>query len=214
MGYRRGGMDDGDGVSVEVKRDCRDGKNIAPIQLGREFDASFDVNPAAPETVPQMAEPVGFPRQQRARPGSSRIPRPNQSQHSSGCTGTTATRDDDSELSWTRAQNQAPVAMVKYSRDDDSSRSVMSDAPSPSVRVYYFGWRQELGYIPKPFISSHRQKIAPDRPVTARNASWKRQYEVPVKLSRRRRLDRADRNFQHSIVVGSFDQFEKMYRGP
>jgi hypothetical protein len=192
----------------------REGKNAVPIQFGSEFDVSFDMNPPGHQPLAPVTEPSGWPAHRHSRTGSARESRPRRTGQDSDLSGTPHDENEASGFASARAHNQAPVSMGRYSTKDYSPRSSTSEVSTPRVKSYYFGWREEVGYIPKPFISSHRQKIAPDRPLTASTSSWRRKYDRPVKLSRRRRVEKDDRGYRHSIVIGSFDQFEKTYRGP
>jgi hypothetical protein len=195
---------------------------VGPIRLGSEFDLTFDMTgDGAPP--PRRVPPSGNKTFSATQPMASHPPKkpdvfdddplvgPNVPEvHKLGITPPHPT-----------LVNRPPVTMsqfaVKESARTNSARSRASTGP-PRVKakMYVFGYREEAEYVPKPFISSHRPKMPKsDRPLSARRDSLRGgiKFDRPVKLSKRRHVTLGS-DACHSVVIGSFDQFENQYRGP
>jgi hypothetical protein len=182
-------------------------KAIPPVRLGSEFDLSFDMAADIPAPA-KPSRPLGTSAFSSTQPVSrpQRVP-VNDEVHQVGIANP--------------RQNQPPIAMAKFTSENLSPRSntakssVREPQPHVKAKMYVFGYRDEAEYIPKPFISSHRPKVPRERAASARVKEKGRigiRFEKPAKLSKRREV--VDSNFQHSIVIGSFQQLEKHYRGP
>jgi hypothetical protein len=192
---------------------------LPPVQLGSEFDLTFEM------AGDSAATPVGSSRQFGAStfsatlPASSRL-HPNPLQEGGPLAG--ANEPEVYHIGIvSRRPDQAPGAMARLSPQNLSERantarsSVPTQRPMVKPKMYVFAYREEAEYIPRPFISSHRPKVRRERAASARTRdSWRVAVtgERPAWLSKRREVMDAD--FCHSMVIGSFQQFERRYRGP
>jgi hypothetical protein len=84
----------------------------------------------------------------------------------------------------------------------------LSESPKPAplspdpirAKSYVFGFKNEIGYIPRPFRSTHRLKISRERSQTEMHGSTTK----PPKLSKRRHIAV---DLSNCADIGSFDEF-------
>jgi hypothetical protein len=193
-------------------------KTLPPVQLGNEFDLTFDLSADPTSSPARPTRPLGLGAFISTLPASSRQPRVAFAE-SSPVVGLNAPEVHQLGIVSGKCPppNQPPVPMAKLSSDraNTARSSVRTQRPSVKPKMYVFGYREEAEYIPRPFISSHRPKVARGRAVSAREKAMNRlamTFERPAKLSKRREVANVD--FCHSIVIGPFQQFEQQYRGP
>ena len=197
--------------------------NVPPIPLGTDFDITFDMTSDFPVTASKTKIPSSPPVQFSASQPVSPHLSPTKAQHNDSLlTGTTAPEVHRVEILSGRPQfhNQAPVTMERFaSMTHSRPRTAGSSRPQVKAKTYVFGFREEVGYIPRPFISSHRPKTARARQRTAVavEESPRRRTVVRAKqLSKRRELhfDSVDPEVFRAVTIGTFEQFTKQYKGP
>jgi hypothetical protein len=200
----------------------KDVSSVAPIRLGSEFDLTFDMTDDA-SPPPARVLPFGSKTFSTMHPTTYRPMKLPDDLDDTLLVGSNAPEVHELGILAPHAMvvNRPPITMSQFAaRESGRTNSVRSSAstgpPRVKAKMYVFGYREEAEYVPKPFISSHRPKMPKgERPLSARRDSFRRRTNVekPVKLSKRRRVV-LESDGKHSVVIGSFDQFEKQYRGP
>jgi hypothetical protein len=190
---------------------------VPPVRLGSEFDLTFDMAGESSTSPSKSTHPFGTSALNSTQPISPRHHRI-QTHDTGPITGANA--PEVHHIGIVRPRNQAPVPMAKLSSQNVTERantarsSVKTPRPTVKPKIYVFAYHEEAGYIPRPFISSHRPNVPRDKAVCAQTRGTGKieiKFEKPAKLSKRREV--VGPGFCHSIIVGSFQQFEEHHRG-
>lgn len=201
----------------------KDIANVPPIPLGTDFDITFDMTSDFPVTASKAKVPSN-PRSQfsASQPVSPHFSPTKTEVTDHLLTGTTTPEVHRIELVSARSQihNQPPVTMERLaSMGNSRPRTAVSNKPHITPKMYVFGYREEMGYIPKPFISSHRPKTARSRKrgqIPQEESPRRRTIAHAKPLSKRRELhfDSVDPELFRAVTIGTFEQFTKQYKGP